>query len=110
MTRYAVASAADGHGQIGFAREPESCHDVADVERPHDQLRVPFDHPVERGPRDVEAAVVRSNDRASMTLSQLSRRRHAPTLRDLDQLPTDLGERCTPGEPERVRSKSAVKF
>ena len=49
----------------------------------------------------VEATVVGSNDRSSMQLSQLVRRRHAPTLRDLDELATDLGDRRTAREPNR---------
>jgi len=96
-----VTAAAHGHRQIRFAREPDSRDDIIDIERPDDQFRVTLDHSVECGPRNVEVAVGRSYDRSAMPLSQLSRRRHAPTLRDLDQLPADLSERCTPGEPKR---------
>jgi len=74
VTRDAVTSAADRHGKVRFTREPDRCHHVCNVERSDDQLRVPFDHPVERGSRDVEVPVSRSYDRSSMPLSQLSRR------------------------------------
>jgi hypothetical protein len=101
MTCDAVASSADGDRQIGLARKPESCDDIIDVERSHDQLRMPLDHPVEGGSRDVEVAVIGRDDRPSMPFSQLRRRRHRPTLRHLDQLPAELGKRRTPGEPKR---------
>jgi hypothetical protein len=101
MTGDAVTTAADGHRQIRLAREPDGRDDIIDIQRSHDQFRVPLDHSVERGPRNVEVAVGRSYDRSAMSLSELSRRRHAPTLRDLDQLPADLAERCTAGEPKR---------
>jgi len=101
MTCDAVTSTADRHRKIGVACEPDRGHDIRDIQRSHDQLRVPFDHPVERGTRDVEAAVGRSDDRPSVLRSQLGRRRHTPTLRDRDQLPVDLGKRSTPGQPER---------
>ena len=100
MTCDAVTSTADRHGKIGVAGEPDRGHDVGDIERSHDQLRVPFDHPVERGSRDVEVSVGRSDDRPSVLGSQLGRRRHTPTLRNLDQLSVDLGERSAPGQPE----------
>jgi hypothetical protein len=97
----AVAASADGDRQIRFTRKPESCDDIIDIERTDDHFRLPLDHAVEGGPRDVEAAVGSSDDRSSMPLSQLSRRRHAPTLRDLDQLSTELSERRTACEPKR---------
>jgi len=62
---------------------------------------MPFDHSVERATGDVEAAVVGSNDRSAMQLSQLGQRRHAATLRDLDELNADLGDRRTAREPKR---------
>jgi hypothetical protein len=83
MTGDPMAPSPDGHRQIGVACESKRRHDVRDVERPHNQLGAPLDHPVEGAPRDLEAAIVGSDDRPAMTLSQLSCR-HAPTLRDLD--------------------------
>jgi len=96
-----MAPAADGDRHIGFARKPDSRDDINHIERSHDQLGVPFDHPVERGAGDVEATVVGSNDRSSMQLSQLGQRRHAATLRDLDELAADLGDRRTARKPKR---------
>ena len=58
VTGDAVPSPADGDRQIGFARKPESRDDINNIERSHDQLGMPFDHPVERGTGDVEATVV----------------------------------------------------
>src|SRR3989440_6065791 len=78
MTGDAVTAAAYGHRQTTFARELESRDDIIDIERPRDQLRVPFDHPVERGSCNLEVSVSWSDDRSSMLLPQLSRRRHAP--------------------------------
>jgi hypothetical protein len=65
-----VSTTADGYRKIGLAREPHSCDDVCDIDRPQDQLRVPLDHSVERRARFVEAAILRGYDRTSVPLSQ----------------------------------------
>jgi hypothetical protein len=81
MARDAVSPSADRHRKIRFAREQNSCDDVGEIEWPQDQLRVPFDHPVERRARFIEAAVTRGDDGPAMPFSQLSVRLHTASLR-----------------------------
>jgi hypothetical protein len=80
MARDAVSTAADRDRKIRFAREPHSSDDVGEIDRPHDQLRMSFDHPVEGRARFVEAAVVRIDDRPAMPFSQLTQRVHGASL------------------------------
>jgi hypothetical protein len=74
VTGDAVYPATDRNRKIRLACKSESRHDVADIERASDQLRVPFDHPVERCARFIEATVVHADDRPSMAFSQLRQR------------------------------------
>jgi len=83
MTGDAVPAAANSHRKIRLARKPHSCNNVGEIERPHDQLRVPLDHPVEGRARFVEAAILRGDDRPSMPLSQLTQRLHAASLSEV---------------------------
>jgi hypothetical protein len=69
MTCHTVAAAANSDRKTGFAREQDGGDDVSQIEGPNDELRVTFDHPVERGSPDVEAIIVRSDDWPSMPRS-----------------------------------------
>ena len=67
----AVAAAAYSDRQLVLDGVGDRGHDVVHVERPHDQLGPPVDHPVECDPRGFIAGVVGSDHRPAVALPQI---------------------------------------
>jgi hypothetical protein len=76
VTGNAVTASAHGDRKIGNSCEPDRRDDVGDIERPDHQCRPRVDHSVESRPRQLKSAVIRSDDRTSMALSQIGYRPH----------------------------------